>query len=158
MYRRAMSIKDIVHCYVKSVVPAPQDMAALRDSFIENGFCEKYVTANKWLYKRGAPVALEFDYGSEAIQIQVILEHIGKDLSISVGNWGFPFEPLLMKPRFKRQLASIVEQVNLNGVLTCDPKRVEEISQLSKQKSSAAKLALLAAAAGAALITIIKNT
>lgn len=153
-----MRFKDIVHCYVEDIVPAPKDVAALRKSFRDNGFREKEISDNKWLYKRGSPVALEFDYSSEAIEVQVILELFGEHMSINIGNWGFPFEPLLMKPRFRRQLVTIVEQVNSNGVLQCDPQKINEIKMLSNYKSSAAKWALLVTAAGAVLLAIVKNT
>lgn len=158
MYRIAMSLRDIVYCYVSETIAAPKSIAVLRQSFTENGFSEKVLSENKWLYKRGAPFALEFDYGSEAIEVQVILERLGDNLIISVGNWGFPFEPLLMKRRFRRQLQTIVEQVNFEGALKHEPQKAKEIRDLSKRKSNAAKIALLLVVTGAVIVNLMINT
>ncbi len=96
-----MNLKEIVCCYVSETIDMPQDLTRLRESFVKNNYSEKEINQKKWLYKRGAAIALEFNYESEAIQMQVVLEQINDSLKISVGNWGFPFEPLMMKNALK---------------------------------------------------------
>lgn len=140
-----MSLKEIVHCYVSKTTPIPSDMDALRASFVGNGFREKTLKEGKWLYKRGAPLALEFDYNSEAIEMQVILEKLGNELKISVGNWGFPFEPLLMKQRFERNLSVIARQIESQGHLSINRKQFAKNAELSKKKGNDAKVILLVA-------------
>ena len=135
-----MNLKEIVYCYVSDTVSLPSDLAKLRKSFTDNNFSEKEIHPNKWLYKRGAGLALEFNYNSEAPEMQVIIENIGNDLQISVGNWGFPFEPLLMKKRFQRNLERIVNQISDNGVLENNPKESNQITELAKKKKKSALL------------------
>lgn len=134
-----MNIKEVVYCYVSKEVPMQQDMVTLRTSFIESGFKEISSTENRFVFKRGASLALEFDYNSEAIEMQVILEKLENSLKISVGNWGFPFEPLLMKKRFQKNLESISEQIISKGVLTADKALTNKIAHQAKSKNRAAK-------------------
>ena len=100
-----MSPLDIVYCYVSDQIFFDGDFSKLQNSFRNSGFKEKRISDTIWKYTRGSAFALEFNYDSEALQMQVFLEKLGSEtLSIKVGNWGFPFEPLLMKKRFKRNL------------------------------------------------------
>ena len=100
-----MSPLDIVYCYVSDQIFFDGDFSKLQNSFRNSGFKEKRISDTIWKYTRGSAFALEFIYDSEALQMQVFLEKLGSEtLSIKVGNWGFPFEPLLMKKRFKRNL------------------------------------------------------
>lgn len=153
-----MSIKEIVHCYVSQSVSAPEDIDKLRASFVENGFREKLLGESKWLYKRGASVALEFNYRSEAIEMQVILEKIGDRLKISVGNWGFPFEPLLMKPRFLSNLSDFAAQIETAGQLSVNRAEVIDTLELAKRKGYAGKAILLAATFLALVWTLVGKT
>ena len=108
-----MSLLDVVYCYVTETIPFNGDFSKLRKSFKESGYKEKQVSDTTWKYTRGARVALEFNYNSEAIQMQVFLERTDQEnLSIKVGNWGFPFEPLFMKKRFKKNLQRIVNDIS----------------------------------------------
>ena len=112
---------EIVWCYVSKTIPFSGEIEALRNSFLENGFSEKEITLNKWKYTRGASLGLDFKYSkSEAMQVQVVVEFSNGELNISVGNWGFPFEPLLMKKRFIRTLERISNEVSNNGQLLVD--------------------------------------
>ena len=133
-----MNIKEIVYCYVSKTIPMPDDFSKLRKSFVRNEFSEKELNTTKWLYKRGAALALEFNYGSDSIEMQVILEHVDGELKISVGNWGFPFEPLMMKKRFNKNLELFVEQITLNGVLDHSPKESQQIVKQAKRKKNSA--------------------
>ncbi|MHA7879226.1 MAG: hypothetical protein ACX931_05530 [Saccharospirillum sp.] len=153
-----MKLREIVCCYISRDVVAPKDMNALRKSFTDNGFREKVLCDNRFLYKRGAPIALEFNYDSEAIEVQVILERAGDQLKISVGNWGFPFEPLMMKGRFERTVVGIAAEITDHGRLEYNPEQAAHVAALSKEKSGAAKLVLLAAAVCAVAFIIVRNT
>lgn len=152
-----MNIKEIVCCYVSESLEAPSDMKALRESFIANGFKEQEISPNKFKYKRGTAIALEFNYDSEAIEMQVILESSGNELTVTVGNWGFPFEPLMMKSRFKRFLSFPVESIRASGVL---PKsdQVSEIEKDANSKKKAAIYAIVYALLGVLVYGFIKNT
>ncbi|MCP4489408.1 MAG: hypothetical protein GY820_19165 [Gammaproteobacteria bacterium] len=133
-----MYFKEIVCCYVSKIIPMPDDLPRLRKSFTENMFSEKEINPNKWQYKRGAALALEFNYNSEAIEMQVILESVGNKLRVSVGNWGFPFEPLMMKKRFQKNLDEITNQISKNGVLDHDRNKSQEINRLAQEKKRSA--------------------
>ena len=138
-----MKLKEIVSCYVSKRVPKPHDMQQLRQSFVDNGFSEKEVSPQEWLYKRGAPIALEFDYSSEAIEIQVILKDLGEALDVSVGNWGFPFEPLMSKKRYQATLEKVVQEIAKDGILTHDAEEASEVAALSTRKKNLALWAIL---------------
>lgn len=133
-----MKLKEIVHCYVSERIPKPRDLTRLRQSFIDNGFSESEVNPKKWRFKRGAPVALEFDYNSEVIEIQVILEDLDDALVVSVGNWGFPFEPLMSKKRYEATLERVVQQISENGILAHDAGEVSRVAVLSNRKRNLA--------------------
>ena len=131
-----MSLLDVVYCYVTETIPFNGDFLKLRKSFRENGYKEKQVSDTTWKYTRGASLALEFNYNSEAIQMQVFLERTDQgNLSIKVGNWGFPFEPLLMKKRFKRNLQRIVNDILNFQELKINKKESQKILQDAKKKT-----------------------
>lgn len=129
-----MKLKEIVSCYVRERVRKPEDMARLRRSFVENGFTEESIAPGHWLYKRGAAFALTFDYQSEAIEIQIYLREIGDELEISVGNWGFPFEPTLSKQRYVRTHERVKGEISSDGALQINPVEVKEVERLAKEK------------------------
>ena len=79
-----MNLKEIVYCYVSETISMPEDLPRLRESFTKNGFSEKEINPRKWLYKRGAAIGLEFNYDSEAIQMQVVLEEIDDSLKSTI--------------------------------------------------------------------------
>jgi len=153
-----MNLKEIVYCYVSETISMPEDLPRLRESFTKNGFSEKEINPRKWLYKRGAAIGLEFNYDSEAIQMQVVLEEIDDSLKVSVGNWGFPFEPLMMKKRFKKNLAKIVNQISISGALEYNPKEVVEIKEFGQSKKKLAWQFLLYAVIGSVLYQILIKT
>ena len=134
-----MKLKEIFSCYVRKRIPMPPDFPRLRQSIVENGFSEEKVSPEKWRYKRGAQVALEFDYNSEALEIQIILRDLGDSLIVAVGNWGFPFEPLMSKGRYEATLEKVLQQISVDGALAHNPTEVATVAALSKQKT---KLAL----------------
>jgi len=153
-----VKFKEIVYCYVDKTISIPEDMTSLRKSFTGNGFVEKELSQNRWLFKRGAAFALEFDYNSEAIQMQVILEIVDGKLKVSVGNWGFPFEPLMMKKRFQKNLEEIISQISAIGELKHQPDKAKDIAVLAgKKKNMAIKAIAYAALGSLAYVLLIKT-
>ncbi len=131
---------DIVYCYVSETIPFSGDLDRLRKSFIANGFKEKQIDDTAWKYERGSSLALEFNYDSEAIQMQVFLKQSRfGEITVKVGNWGFPFEPLLMKNRFKKNLERMVREIITYGKLDVDEDEVQAIKLDAKIKNRAAK-------------------
>ena len=152
-----MSLIDIVYCYITETIPFTGDFEKLQKSFTANGFKEQQVDDKTWKYTRGAGIALEFNYNSEAIQMQVFLKRINeKTLTIKVGNWGFPFEPLLMKKRFKKNLDRIVKEISSNGILTINKDEVQNINSDAKTKKSLAILLIIAVVVSVIVSKIIK--
>jgi hypothetical protein len=107
---------EIVHCYVpKTIIGFYGDINELESKFINAGFTRLKLNGDKLVLTRGDSIVPTFDYDSEAIEMRVIIEKIGNEqLKISVGNSGFPFEPLLMKKKFIRNLESYVRQIKSN--------------------------------------------
>jgi hypothetical protein len=50
-------------------------------------------------YKQGKQVAFTFAYESNSLEVKVWIEEADDGVVISVGNSGFPFEPMLAKKR-----------------------------------------------------------
>lgn len=134
-----MSPLDIVYCYVSDQIFFDGDFSKLQSSFRNSGFREKRISDNIWKYTRGSAFALEFNYDSEVPQMQVFLEKLDSEtLSIKVGNWGFPFEPLLMKNRFKKNLQQIKGDIEKYQLLTTDNQNLERIKKEAKNKNMSA--------------------
>jgi len=130
-----INLLDIVYCFVSKTIPFNSDISLLRESFINNGFTEKEIGESHWKYKRGAALALDFKYSSsEALEIIVFLKLSDNKLFIRVGNWGFPFEPLLMKKRFTRNLDRFSDEILKNGVLSIDDEEILNIKGEAKNK------------------------
>lgn len=153
-----VKLKEILSCYVSERVPKPRDLVRLRQSFIDNGFSETEVSSQEWRYKRGAPVALEFDYNSEAIEIQILLKDLGETLLVSVGNWGFPFEPLMSKKRYQATLARVVREIDRHGMLTHDAGEASRAAALAARKRNEALWAVVFIALAAVLFRFLSRT
>lgn len=139
-----MKLIEIVSCYVTDEVKFSGDFSRLKQSFISNGFKEKKLNDNTWKYTRGAGLAFEFNYNSESLQMNVILKRLNNEhVEIKVGNSGFPFEPLMMKKRFKSNLKKIIHEISENGELITDKATVNNIKQDSKAKRNLALTILL---------------
>ena len=111
-----MRLKEIVSCYLtksyrcnRATYDALIQMFERKSSSFGQNWKKQVKSAGKVLFKTGAPVALTFDYSGSKLEVQVIFEYDdGKDqMKLSVGNWGFPFEPLLSKKRYSEMLAKI---------------------------------------------------
>jgi len=151
-----MSLLEIVYCYVTETIPFVGDFSKLKESFKDCGYKEKQISETVWKYTRGPGLALEFNYDSEAIQMQVFLERPNQEnLSIKVGNWGFPFEPLLMKKRFKKNLQKIVDDISAFQILEINEEEIRKIEQDGKKKKRSAIYLLVAVFAASILYNII---
>ena len=138
-----MSLLDIVYCYVTATIPFSGDFTRLRGSFRESGFREKQISETRWKYTRGAVLAFEFNYSSETTQMQIYLERPDQEhLSIKVGNWGFPFEPLLMKKRFQHNLRRIVNDISTYQELHVEKGEIKKIEKDAEKKNRYALIAL----------------
>jgi hypothetical protein len=134
-----VSLLDIVYCYVTETVPFNGDLERLRKSFIANGFKEKQLNDSTWKYERGSSFALEFDYGAETLQMQVFLTQTQpNEVNLRVGNWGFPFEPLLMKKRFIKNLDRMATEIRTYGKLDVDEDEIQSIKLDAEIKHRAA--------------------
>ncbi|MCX7545435.1 hypothetical protein [Marinicella gelatinilytica] len=110
-----MKLKEIVSCYQTKTYVCDKttfDKAIVAfdkhaNSF-ENDWRKLIKTAHKVVYKKGSPVALTFDYSS-GLEVQVIFDFDSenKQMTVRVGNWGFPFEPLMAKQRYVELLDNI---------------------------------------------------
>jgi hypothetical protein len=130
-----INLLDIVYCFVSKTIPFKGDIASLRASFIKNGFTEKEISGNHWQYKRGTVLGLDFKYtSSEAMEMLVFLKLSSDELTIRVGNWGFPFEPLLMKKRFIRSLERFSDEITSNGTLFVNNEEIKNIESQSQNK------------------------
>jgi len=55
--------------------------------------------------------------------------------ALKVGNWGFPFEPLMMKSRFKKSLASISGDLKAHGEPRPSAKSIADVkAEIEKVK------------------------
>jgi hypothetical protein len=130
-----INLIDIVYCFVSKTISFKGDIALLRQSFINNGFLEKEISENHWKYKRGTALGLDFKYAnSEAMEILVFLKLSADELTIRVGNWGFPFEPLLMRKRFIRSMERFSDEIASNGTLFVNNEEVKNIESKSQKK------------------------
>ena len=77
----------------------------------ESGWA-KFASKDKSGYKRGKQVALSLDYDSNSLEVKAWIEEGSSEIIVSVGNSGFPFEPMLAKKRFQKiadQLSDYVQ-------------------------------------------------
>ena len=122
-----MKLKEFVSCYqtktyacdrvsFKQVVSAFQKQAKMA----RKPWKKIIKSDDKVLFKQGCPVGLTFNYSGDHLEIQAIFEFDEKrqQMTLSVGNWGFPPEPLLSKRRYIKKLGEIshfVEQTQLTS-------------------------------------------
>jgi len=146
-----MAIKQIVSCWVTRTVQPTNSINAMVASLHKAGFrTTKEYAGQKVFLKRGSQVG-GFDYDSEGLEVQVILEPSRNgDIAIHVGNWGFPFEPLLMRDRFRRLADRIENDIRTHGYFVPAPGEVEAVEAAkNRTRFNAGKIALIAAPIGA---------
>ncbi len=158
-----MPVKDIVSCWITRSLPPGNALDTIVHSLHEAGFSTaKQKGSDRVRLKRGSQVG-GFAYDSEGLEVQVIVEHDANgDLTIHVGNWGFPFEPLLMKDRFRRLADRLERDIRTHGrVLPASNENDEVEAAKTQTRSNAIKIALIAAPLGAiagfVLVRLIGN-
>ena len=111
-----MRLKEIVSCYPsKSFTGNRNEFEDLVKRFenTANSFeCDwkrKEKTPNRIEFRKGRSISLTFDYSKPNLEVQVIFNFDEEKnlIEIAVGNWGFPFEPMLSKKRYMQLLDRI---------------------------------------------------
>ena len=138
-----MKMLEIVSCWIDRTVAYSGDVNTLRRSFAAAGFREVSATSDTWRFKRGAAVGLTFNYGSEALEVQVYLKKLdGERVRLSIGNWGFPFEPFLAKKRFTRLADRFARDIEESGKVQPTPDEATVVSSQASWVKRAAVIAL----------------
>jgi len=110
-----MKLKEIISCYVTRTYRCDragfQELTRKfqqRGNSFEQDWRKQQESAGKVVFQKGAVVALS-SYSGPALQVRVVFEHDERtgQMTVSVGNSGFPFEPLLSKTRYAQLSASI---------------------------------------------------
>lgn len=113
-----MKLKEIVSCYLSKVYLCTSDeflqtLSAFERSAgrFEGNWKQVQISDTKTIYKKGSQVCLTFDYSGSKLEVQVHFEYIEETgyMKVSVGNTGFPFEPLLSKSRYSKLLEELHE-------------------------------------------------
>ena len=125
-----MNLLDILYCYPErrflctdSQFQAALDLFEKRAETLGQVWNEEPETRNRIFFTKGDKVAFTLDYQSERLAIEVVYEYfpVQRQLRVAVGNWGFPFEPLLSKPRYLRLLSELCRDLESSdiGVTRC---------------------------------------
>ena len=121
-----MKLKEIVSCFLSKVyLCTPEEFTQTISSFekyassFEGGWKEVQISENKTIFKKGSEIALTFDYSGTKLEVQVHFEYIEEAgyMKVSVGNTGFPFEPLLSKSRYSQLLEELHEFIHTECAL-----------------------------------------
>ena len=111
-----MKLKEIVSCYLTKTYECDKEtfveVIALfhgHANTLEADWRKYTKSADKVVFKKGPSVALTFDYSGPKGEVQAVFEYDPDErrLKLSVGNWGFPFEPLMSKKRYRKLLENI---------------------------------------------------
>lgn len=126
-----MKLKEIVSCYLtkcyhcdRATYDALVQMFEDRSNVFEEDWEKRVKSDTKVVFKKRAPVALTFDYSGEKLEVQVVFEYDDQkhEMKLSVGNWGFPFEPLISKKRY----LELVEKIH--GAIIETGETIEEFA------------------------------
>jgi len=144
-----MSLKCIISCYEEKTIPLKEDnVDELIDSFVKNGFTAKKLSDTRYVFKRGAQFAFNFNYSSDSMAMNVFLDFLpDRKLKIKVGNSGFPFEPLLMRKRFQKNLERYAKEIQYNGKLSVSEVEIKSIKFKSRLQFILAVTVLISVAA-----------
>ncbi|MFC1800460.1 hypothetical protein ACFLYT_00210 [Nanoarchaeota archaeon] len=105
-------LKDIVHCYVESIIDDRKNASEYLEKKFNDAGWKENIKQNKKIYTKGSKLKFTFDYVGDKLEIQIILEKISDSkLKIKVGNWGFPFEPLLAKKRYREVHDGLIQEL-----------------------------------------------
>lgn len=121
-----MKLKELVSCYLTNIYDCNKDtfeesitLFQEHANTFETDWKRFTKSEGKVVFKKGASISLIFDYSSTSPEVQVIFEFDPEkqQMKVSVGNWGFPFEPLMSKKRY------IVLSENIHSFIKrrCDP-------------------------------------
>jgi len=111
-----MKLKEIVSCYLTKTYDCDKEafgeVVALfhaHANTFEDDWRRFTNSGDKVVFKKGSAVSLTFDYSGTKLEVHVIFEHDPElsQMKLSVGNWGFPFEPLMSKTRYLELLENI---------------------------------------------------
>ena len=139
---------EIVSCWEERTIPPGQDRALIEASLGKAGFVRMSSSQATTRFRRGSAVG-GLDYNSEGLEVQLrVTSSRDGSISIKVGNWGFPFEPLLMKPRFRRLADRIASDIEEHGCLVVEPNEAEEVEVAIAETQNAARNIGLAALVG----------
>lgn len=149
-----MKLREIVSCWASQELPCNTDLASVRESLVDIGFEVSRIGKDGQIrLKRGTPFG-GFDFESEGLEVQVILEPEkgGRAPKMHVGNWGFPFEPFLMKRRFENLSERFAGDINRHQGVVAKENELEDVrTDMKNARRAAMKTALISAmvAAGA---------
>ena len=111
-----MKLKEIVSCYLTKAYDCDKEtfdevVSLFSDhaNTFEADWRKFTKSEDKVVFEKGSSVALTFDYSGAKLEVQVIFEYNAEErqMKLSVGNWGFPFEPLMSKTRYLDLLENI---------------------------------------------------
>ena len=147
-----MKLKEIVSVWVERPLPMKAERAEIEESLLEAGFVRMRPKNGVSRFKRGSSVG-GFDYDGEGLEVQLRLSEMDDGrLRVAVGNSGFPFEPLMMKPRFKRLADRIQSEVTQFGRLKVLAGEAAEVERkVVVIRNNAVRVALIV---GAALMVV----
>ena len=104
-----MKLKEIVSCYLTKSYKCDRatygeivDLFEEKANTFEDDWRKHTKSDDKVVFKKGAAIALTFHYSRPIAEVQVFFEYDeqSEEMKLSVGNSGFPFEPLLSKKRY----------------------------------------------------------
>ena len=111
-----MKLKEIISCYPSFTFNGSRNTyeKVISDfeskaNFLEADWQRSNKTFDKVIFKKGKSIALTFDYSKPDLEVQAVFKFDPdkNEIIVSVGNWGFPFEPLLSKKRYTEILEKI---------------------------------------------------
>lgn len=142
-----MALREVVSCWVSRDLPAGTDLADVRESLKGIGFSvAKEWQSGKIRLKRGSQLG-GFDYDTEGLEVQVVLDPKHDRLRMYVGNWGFPFEPPRMKVRFARLAERFMSDISENGkVIPLENEHEQIKDEVHQTRQNAVRVALSAGA------------
>lgn len=62
---------------------------------------QKFSSSRGSGYRQGRQLALTLDYESDSLEVKAYIEESESEVVVSIGNSGFPFEPMLAKSRYE---------------------------------------------------------
>ena len=104
-----MKLKEIISCYSAKVYECERStfdksVSVFQDHAnpFENDWRESTKLNDKVIFKKGASICPTFTYSGPILEVKAIFKFDSTKqlMTVSVGNSGFPFEPLMSKQRY----------------------------------------------------------